>query len=94
MRSSLPYSCVLDIPMVGGILVRGIVGDHSVLRGRMGDGSWLGSLAGGLAVEMGKGEMSEIICFRDISNVYIFRFSPGVYTRVSVFRYLIVEHIY
>ena len=42
--------------MVGGILVRGIVGDHSVLRGRMGDGSWLGSLAGGLDVEMGKGQ--------------------------------------
>ena len=56
VRSSIPYYCVRDIPMVGGILVRGIVGDHSVLRGRMGDGSWLGSLAGGLDVEMGKGQ--------------------------------------
>ena len=56
VRPSLPYSCVLDIPMVGGILVRGIAGDHSVLRGRMGDGSWVGSLAGVLDVEMGKGQ--------------------------------------
>ena len=75
--------------MVGGILVRGIVGDHSVSRGRMGDGSWLGSLAGGLAVEMGKGGISD-----NYLRLYILRFSPGVYTRVSVFRYWIVEHIY